>query len=167
MSHRKVYSQGSIPFSWEDTPGVCKVTHHHDCRPFDIRLHALKLTSSQSSISPTSWDSARVSADHDMKIPLPPCPLLQPPRRSTSIKLGHELQEDPFLVAYKECTKSVETGYKPPPPQIKKGNNNIGFKLWKSKFSCKNSSEVIDQGNILNLSQLPPLPRFNASPRIR
>lgn len=152
MSHRKVYSQGSIPFSWEDTPGVCKVTGHQDFRPINITtLHALQLTSSQSPIS-------------DMKIPLPPCPLLQPPRRSTSLK-GHELQEDPFLVAYKECTKSVETCHKQPPPQIKKGNTNIGFKLWKGKsiFSCKNSCGVTDQGNILKLSQLPPLPKFNAS----
>ncbi|KAM4117728.1 hypothetical protein ACJW30_02G147800 [Castanea mollissima] len=25
MSHRKVHSQGSIPFSWEDKPGICKI----------------------------------------------------------------------------------------------------------------------------------------------
>lgn len=147
MGHRKVYSQGSIPFSWEDEPGVCKIAHQECPTPIDVRrlhLHALKLTSSK---SPT----------RDIKIPLPPCPQhVQPPRRSTS-KKGHLWQQeevDPFLVAYNECTKSVTSSKKA---------GIIGSKLRKTKsiLSCKNSCEV-KEGNILKLShQLPSLPRYH------
>lgn len=150
MGHRKVYSQGSVPFSWEDQPGVCKATHQ-EC-PIDIRLHALKLISSQSPSAP-----AKVSADDIKNIPLPPCPI-QPPRRSNSKK---QEEVDPFLVAYKECTKvNVKSGKAS--SESKKGNCTLGSKLRKTKsiFSCKNSSEV-EQGNILKLSQLPSLPRYN------
>ncbi|KAE8000014.1 hypothetical protein FH972_004386 [Carpinus fangiana] len=141
MGHRKVDSQGSVPFSWEDQPGVCKATHHQEC-PIDIRLHALKLTSSQSPIASTPAKK---------NIPPPPCPI-QPPRRSNSKK---QEEVDPFLVAYNQCTKVVKS-------ESKKANCTLGSKLRKTKsiFSCKNSCEV-EQGNILKLSQLPSLPRYN------
>ncbi|GMY11958.1 hypothetical protein FCV25MIE_07197 [Fagus crenata] len=151
MSHRKVHSQGSIPFSWEDKPGICKVTHQ--VCPADIRQHSLKLTSSQSS-TPCLSDGAKVSAQ-DLKIPLPPCPVLLPPRRSISLK-GLRWQEDPFLVAYKECTKSVKSDTKPSGASNKAVVSNI--RKTKSMFWCKNSCEV-KEDNILKFPRLPPLPR--------
>ncbi|XP_062101576.1 uncharacterized protein LOC133807328 isoform X2 [Humulus lupulus] len=102
MSHRKVYSQGSIPFSWEDKPGISKVATQADLNPRDYRVKALDLTSSASSISIDDPSSAY--SDLKLKIPLPPCPKSQPPSRSNSAK-GLKWQEDPFLLAYKECTK--------------------------------------------------------------
>ncbi|KAL4644562.1 hypothetical protein ACB092_02G173600 [Castanea dentata] len=154
MSHRKVYSQGSIPFSWEDKPGICKV--NTEC-PTDIRvrLHALKLKSSQSPPAPYISDSitAKVSGQ-DNKIPPPPCPQLQSLRRSTSVK-RHRWQEDPFLVAYKECTKSTVENGKVPSASKKVVESRL--RKTKSIFSCKNSCEV-QEDNTLKFSKLPPLP---------
>nr|POF04917.1 hypothetical protein CFP56_45057 [Quercus suber] len=106
-----------------------------------------------------AWDlqdsttTAKVSAQ-GIKIPLPPCPQLQPPRRSNSIK-GHRWQEDPFLVAYKECTKSAVESGKAPSASKKVVESRL--RKTKSIFSCKNSCEV--QGdNTLKFSKLPPLP---------
>lgn len=133
MSHRKVYSQGSIPFSWEDKPGISKVT---------------------------------TNQEHEtMKIPLPPCPS-KPPRRSTSSK-DFKWQEDPFLVAYKECTKTVNNGKLSSSTTtthghdgVKKGCVVIGSKLRKTKFmfSCKSSCDARED-NFIKLCNLPPLPR--------
>lgn len=155
MSHRKVHSQGSIPFSWEDKPGICKV--NTEC-PSDIRvrLHALKLKSSQSPATPRISDStttAKVSAQ-DIKIPLPPCPRLQPPRRSSSVK-GNRWQEDPFLVAYRECTKSPVESSKVPSASKKVVESRL--RKTKSIFSCKNSCEI-QEDNTLKFFKLPPLP---------
>lgn len=99
MSHRKVLSQGNVPFSWEKKPGVSK-----------------------------SDDMVDSEYDAVSKIPLPPCRVQ--PRYSignTSGNGGRRWEvEDPFMVAYKECTKSVK---------------NNGKKKKKSKllfgFSCK------------------------------
>ncbi|KAJ9170533.1 hypothetical protein P3X46_018634 [Hevea brasiliensis] len=160
MSHRKVYSQGSIPFSWEDMPGVSKAIHQ------DTGLHVLNLSSSSSPNTTSSiphdsdTSSLKVSSAHqDKKIPLPPCQNLQlPPGRSTSAKVG-SWQEDPFIAAYKECTKNVRNGNKPQPSEKKK--NVTGSKGRKSRLilSCKNSCDVTDD-NLVRLSNLPPIPRY-------
>lgn len=120
MSEKKVQSKGSIPFAWEDKPGIRKTTHpKHDCS--DINITSEK-------------------AIEDMKIPLPPC-LSQPSLRSNSGK-GFRWQQDPFLVAYKECTKLEnlqELG-----SDRKKGTvgSNYSIKKSRSIFSCKNSYDA-------------------------
>ena len=117
MSHRKVYSQGNIPFAWEDKPGISKATHQ-DC-PKSFRVQALDLTTSSSSSLSSNKQQFNshhhpisVSTTTAMKIPLPPCPALsQPPSRSSSAKgLKWQDQQDPFLLAFKECTKPVKNG---------------------------------------------------------
>lgn len=90
----------------------------------------------------------------EKKIPLPPCPL-QGPRRSTSEKeKGFRWQEDPFLVAYKECTKSEKN--------CKVGRKNkkgVGsnFRLSRSIFSCRSANDVKDDIYV-KLPPFPPLP---------
>ncbi|KAL5755128.1 hypothetical protein ACOSP7_023348 [Xanthoceras sorbifolium] len=154
MSHRKVYSQGSIPFSWEDKPGVSRI-NHQEC-PSDTRIHALNLVS-----------SAKPSPDHfqvqERKIPLPPCPS-QPctTQRSASSKgLTGWWQEDPFLVAYKECTKNTRNVKLTSSTECKR-STTVGSKTRKKKskfiFSCKNSCDVKDD-NLVMLPNLPPLPK--------
>ncbi|GLU20160.1 hypothetical protein SLE2022_363720 [Rubroshorea leprosula] len=135
MSHRKVNSQGSIAFSWEDKPGIAKATHP------DLPLHALNPTVTTQSL------------------PLPPpCPSLQSPTpsRNTSLKGLRLRREDPFLAAYKECTKTVRNIGK----LASESKKNGGLKVRKIKFSfsCKNSSEVVED-NSVRLSNLPPLPK--------
>ncbi|KAI4327317.1 hypothetical protein L6164_019793 [Bauhinia variegata] len=146
MSHRKVHSHGSIPFSWEDKPGVSKTANrdysiHVGLGSVDAAVHQ-KLTTQAAAI------------EDDKKIPLPPCPL-QPPPRSTSGK-GLRWQQDPFLVAYKECTKT---------DKLKKktlGSANSKVRKTKSIFSCKASTDAKDD-HFVKLPRLPRLPRDHRS----
>ncbi|KAJ0039859.1 hypothetical protein Pint_27851 [Pistacia integerrima] len=138
MSHRKVHSQGSVPFSWEDKPGVSRISRE-DCSS-DKGLHAFHLASS-TSLAPADSNTCNPSVT-DIKIPLPPCP-------SQQLGLIGWWQEDPFLAAYKECTKNAR-------------RSSVGSKLPRKKskfiFSCKNSCEVRED-NLVRLSNLPPLPK--------
>lgn len=140
----KVHSQGSVPFSWEDTPGVSKATHQ-EC-PANIGNTALNRP-------------PQLSIQH-LEIPLPPY-LAQPPRISTSSKGLWGQEEDPFLAAYRECTKSVESAKKP--KNSKKGFD-VGRRKWKFTLSCKHSCDVEDD-SLMMLSHLPPLPKERAKVR--
>ncbi|XVE86963.1 hypothetical protein DITRI_Ditri18aG0077900 [Diplodiscus trichospermus] len=156
MSHRKVHSQGNIPFSWEDKPGISKsfkVTHNDQYCPIDVGFCA----HNQTTPADTSESSTKILV-HDKKVPPPPpCSIQQPPKRSTSVKGLRWWQEDPFLAAYKVCTKSGGNGKLP-----SEGRKNGGSKLLVRKkritFSCKDSSDVRDD-NLVILSHLPRLPK--------
>lgn len=150
MSHRKIHSQGSVPFSWEDKPGVSRISRQ-DC----------------ASASPDSADSGAFNDKAcvgEIKIPLPPCPTQQPLHKSVSSKgLIGWWEEDPFLAAYKECTKSARSTIKMSTSEMCKRSGVGANKLpWKksNKFilSCKNSCEVRED-NFVRLSNLPPLPK--------
>ncbi|KAF5747284.1 hypothetical protein HS088_TW05G00004 [Tripterygium wilfordii] len=151
MGHRKVDSPGSIPFSWEDSPGVSKVithSHHHNNNVHDYETPPCSIIKKASSIPP------------------PPCPSLlmqQPPRRSRSAKgFGRLWQlEDPFLAAYKECTKRTSTTAHAGDPDHKTSSKK-SFKSMKSNlvFSCKTTSSCdVRNDNLVRLIDLPPLPR--------
>ncbi|KAA8528440.1 hypothetical protein F0562_035795 [Nyssa sinensis] len=103
MSNNKVHLQGNVPFSWENKPGVSKITCH-DC-PADEGHFKVKV------LPPPPCPPENIAAKasyHDLQIPLPPCPF-QPPSRSSS-RRGIRKEDDPFLTAYKECTKSTRKG---------------------------------------------------------
>ncbi|XVF61398.1 hypothetical protein PTKIN_Ptkin08bG0126300 [Pterospermum kingtungense] len=156
MSHINVQSHGYIPFSWEDKPGVSKskVTHNDECT-IDIGFYVLNQTLP---LSDSGGSPAKINVIHDKKIPPPPpCSINLPPKRSTSVKGLRWGQEDPFLAAYKECTKRGGDGNK----SLREGRKNGGAKFvrkMKIIFSCKDSSDVIDD-NLLRLVNLPPLPK--------
>ncbi|KAJ8765594.1 hypothetical protein K2173_014716 [Erythroxylum novogranatense] len=159
MSHRKVNSQGSIPFSWEDSPGVSKLTMIHPV-PIDVDLHGVGVISApQLPKSPSSrrvFESfPQVSSEEEKRIPLPPCPKPQAPCRSSSLKGFKWWQEDPFFAAYKECTKNVKS-------RKLTGENKTRTVVSKTKkgklsFSCKNSCDV-QENNMVRLPNLPPIP---------
>ncbi|KAL9378704.1 hypothetical protein Peur_030039 [Populus x canadensis] len=157
MSHRKVYSQGSIPFSWEDSPGVSKVIHKEYTT--DIGLNAVNISSPTSPmLFPHDSDTSyKVLGSHGIKIPLPPCvsAKIEPPRRSKSVKGFRWWQEDPFLAAYRECTKNARNG-----KLSSESKKNVRSKLRKSRliFSCKDSCDVQDD-NLVMLANLPAIPR--------
>ena len=137
MSHSKAHSRGIIPFSWENKPGVSKLVTNQECHTEGDFL--LKLP------TPPCPSEATTISGHDLQIPLPPC-VFQSPSRSSS-KKGLRKHEDPFLAAYKECTKS----------NIGKGKSlkyDVG--LWFGKkmlaFSCKCSCSVRDD-NLGRISQ--------------
>ncbi|XVF17488.1 hypothetical protein REPUB_Repub10bG0127000 [Reevesia pubescens] len=158
MSHRVVHSQGNIPFSWEDKPGVSKsskVTLYDQKCPIDMGLYALNQTPPPSDAS----GSTNILV-HDKKVPPPPpCSIQLPPKRSTSVKGLRWWQEDPFLAAYEKCTKYGEIKGK----LSSEGRKNGGSKFLlarkkKISFSCKNSSDFRDD-NLVRISNLPPLPK--------
>ncbi|XVE82964.1 hypothetical protein DITRI_Ditri16bG0047700 [Diplodiscus trichospermus] len=155
MSHRKDHSLGNIPFSWEDKPGLSKsskVTH------FDEGLYTLnqELPPSDSDIP-----STEILVQHQKVPPPPPCSIQLPPKRSTSVKSlkSWRWQEDPFLAAYKVCTKSGGND-KLSSEGMKSGCSKFLVRKKKIRFfSCKKSSDVRDN-NLLKLSNSdPPLPK--------
>ncbi|GFY93704.1 hypothetical protein Acr_09g0001500 [Actinidia rufa] len=138
MSHKKVHSKGNVPFLWEDIPGVPKITGPIAKRRMPSRAPTLPPR-------PPNYNP-KVTA-REMKIPLPPR-LVQPLHTSSSMK-GLGKKEDPFLVALKECTKSVTSGK----ASVERKNRCHGFKARKIKFSafsCKGSCGVKD-GNLARL----------------
>lgn len=139
MSRSKAHSWGTIPFSWENKPGASKVTQQECPTKGDF---VLKLPPPP---CPSS-ETATTNSVHDFQIPLPPC-AFHPPSRNSSRK-GLRKQEDPFLAAYKECTKSIRNG--------KSVKNDVGFGFRKNMldFSCKRSCSVQDD-SLVRISQLP------------
>ncbi|GFQ00903.1 hypothetical protein PHJA_002234200 [Phtheirospermum japonicum] len=134
----KVHSQGNIAFSWENKPGVSKVTrqdHHHNRAPRKLPP------------PPCPPVNARVWVP-DLQIPLPPCPFQPPPRRSS--RKGLKKMDDPFLIAYKEVTKSTKKGKS---LGGNKGDQEHGVMKNMSIFSCKQSSCIVDENSTIRLSQ--------------
>ena len=89
MSFHGSHSLGNVPFSWENKPGVSKVTPSFE--------EPLKLPP-----PPCSTDSPKLAV-HGLYVPLPPCPF-QPPRRISPKKGMSRREDDPFLAAYMECS---------------------------------------------------------------
>ncbi|PIN04017.1 hypothetical protein CDL12_23450 [Handroanthus impetiginosus] len=166
----KVHSDGNVPFSWENKPGVSKLaaSNPQDCHhlapspklspppyPENSRVsfrHDLQIPLQQDDYHhyaprpklpppPCHPENSRVSF-HDLQIPLPPC-AFQPPSRSSS-KKGLKKIDDPFLIAYKEVTKST-----------RKGDQGLGLMKNMSIFSCKKSSCRVAEDSVVRLSQLP------------
>ncbi|KAK4756434.1 hypothetical protein SAY87_006561 [Trapa incisa] len=145
MSHMKVYSHGSIPFSWEDSPGVRKPqTPRHE---------------QGSIVSGTSGDAF----SHKYSPIPPPPPRVAGTRRMTISGMGicrrkEAAEEDPFLRAYKECTRDVPTATKLPghskKPKPKAGLRKNAWYI----LTCRRSVDVVEE-SIARLSHLPSLPR--------
>ncbi|KAG2692423.1 hypothetical protein I3760_08G053500 [Carya illinoinensis] len=141
-NYSKVQWRETIPFLGETKPGVSMNTHKECLTEEDFAFN----------LPPPPYRSetaARVLA-HDIQIPLPPC-TFQPPSRSSSRKVLRKQDHDPFLAAYRECTKSSNGGNsKLPKNGVKSGlrkNMLIGL-------SCKWSCSARD-GNLVRISQLP------------
>lgn len=137
----KVHSQGNVPFSWENEPGVSKAAppqDHHNLPPPKLPP------------PPCPPENSRVSY-HDLQIPLPPC-AFQPPSRSSSMKGLKKTHDDPFLIAYKEVTKSTKKGKS---LSANKGDQVFGLMKNISIFSCKQSSCSVAEDSVVRLSQLP------------
>ena len=141
MNQSKIHSQGNVPFAWENKPGVCKARRDDEDCPTDTGHFVIKLQP-----PPCPLEKGRPSV-HGSQIPLPPCTFQGPPSRNSS-KKGHlRKQEDPFLAAYKECTKNTRKGHG--------GKTHLGRSSM-FNLSCKHSCNVRDD-NLVSKSRLSAL----------
>ncbi|KAK7310755.1 hypothetical protein RJT34_08466 [Clitoria ternatea] len=142
MSQQARYRlEGKVSFSWEKKPGVAKVT---SLIPKEQELPPPPCTM-EASIAKNPIH------DFQIEIPLPPC-AFQPPYYRTSSKRGLWVQhDDPFVAAYKECTKSKKHAKM----NKKLTRNGIGSRVKKSMcfLSCYQSCTVRDN-NLVRISYL-------------
>ncbi|KAK4767962.1 hypothetical protein SAY87_003103 [Trapa incisa] len=137
-------NQGKVPFSWEDLPGVSK-TGTDQKPPY---FAANKLQPPPYKQGPST---RKVSSTQMQRIPLPPCPFQpRPPTPAPSRRnSGKKEDDDPFLLAYRECTKDACAAEK---TQSKHGGGSGTIRKRLSALSCKQSSCSVRDGNLVRLS---------------
>lgn len=136
MNHRKIRSQGYIPFSWEEKPGIPKFINRHKSK-----------SSSEATTVGFGFDNPKTTPEKNegssdaraQLLRIAPPPGL--PRRSCS---GKD-RDDPFVTALKSCTKG----------EAKKEKKNLSKS---GLFSCKESCSVRND-NLVKFSKLPPIPK--------
>ncbi|KAG5535465.1 hypothetical protein RHGRI_023285 [Rhododendron griersonianum] len=156
MSHRKVHSQCTVPFLWEEIPGVPKSNFAH---------HSSNNLPPPDSSPPSDHYSPKLSAHEMNVIPLPPpCPLqsMHNYKRSSSFRGKLAKQEDPFVAALKECTKGTGRSGRAAAGRSKNtggGTTYVGLKGRQSRFgfSCMCSDDV-SVDNLVRLATVPLLP---------
>ncbi|EXC25270.1 hypothetical protein L484_003758 [Morus notabilis] len=141
MSNNKVHSRGNVPFSWEKKPGISKETTQTKClveEDFVLRPPPPPC--------PPPVISATLSV-HDLLLPPPPGVL---PRSSSAKGLGKQ-DEDPFLAAFKECTKSTTKGKSSHRFDLRSGIRSL-FTIAAPCKSPRNCS--VRNDNMVRVSQL-------------
>ncbi|MCD9560858.1 hypothetical protein HAX54_019666, partial [Datura stramonium] len=102
MNKKEVQSKVNVPFSWENKQGVSNYKVKPTNLDYDIQFTPTKPL-------PLSKNTKDLDCD-GLKIPPPPCFYERPvPRlRNSSSRRGLKKQDedDPFYIAYKECTKT-------------------------------------------------------------
>ncbi|PON65556.1 hypothetical protein PanWU01x14_115680 [Parasponia andersonii] len=106
--------------------------------------------------------AARKSLD-GYQIPPPPGSSFhhQPLFRSSSAKggLARKMEKDPFLAAFRECTKSARKGNKTKTTSLSQRLFDLRFGIMRSLFGvvpCKNpGSCAVRDDNLVRVSQLP------------
>ncbi|KAL5706660.1 hypothetical protein ACHQM5_024801 [Ranunculus cassubicifolius] len=144
MNQSKVYSQGNVPFSWENKPGISKVKYSSS----DVK-GKLPPPPYHSDSSPKVLGGQETL----LQVPLPPC-LFQTPVRSSSRKGGlrrKDEDDDPFFAAYKEVTKSGKQG-KLGKSSSKKGSSRAKEGRTGGLFSCKHSCSVREDSLVVKMS---------------
>lgn len=167
-SKLQFYSRGTVPFSWENKPGVSKLSHSKT----EPKTEYYFFKDDDYTLPPPP----RVSFHGDYQLPLPPpCTFQQPISRNSSMKAlisNKPETEDPFQVAIRECTKSINKGgssgggeavagkgkIKTPSSSSPSPKYNGGFgsgvrSLFES-LSCKRSSSVRDD-SLVKVSRVP------------
>lgn len=143
---KKVHSSRSVAFSW--VRKALPSPHHGNNTGSSGQAAVPQKSSPPPPITANVSDETPPAIHQDMKIPPPPCRSQPPPRRRTFWK-AFRRQHDPFLVAYKECTKTPALGDK-----VGVGFNSIAGKS-RVSFSCKTSVDARDD-HFLKPSSMPP-----------
>ncbi|MFS7978003.1 hypothetical protein Hanom_Chr10g00910581 [Helianthus anomalus] len=147
-------TQGNIPFTWENRPGVRKDYSSTKegrlppppCKDHDnfstregrrVSLHDNSSTK-EGRLPPPPYENLNKATCQDLGLPLPPC--VFQPRLKSSLSRRSNKDDDPFLMAYKECTKSHKKS------SLMRKNSLFG--------SCKYSCNLRDD-SIVRVSQIP------------
>nr|GMC57615.1 uncharacterized protein LOC18772093 [Ipomoea batatas] len=158
MSHRRIFSQGNVPFSWEEKPGVSKFNHQKTPSATDV---------------PDKHDEF-VDLGKPLLPPPPPSAAPTPGRRS-SPSLKGMIRDDPFMVAFVKCTKNQNSktvhNNNSGDHQRKKisSYSSVGLSSKKGRrllFFCKNAFADVEVDNLMKYSNLPPLPGHKDSIRL-
>lgn len=126
----------SIPFSWESKPGLCKVTYQKN-----------ELRCSNIVLQPPPCSSSRTA--HNKQNPVDGPNFIFCAVQSSSVRnrlFGLESQtEDPFVEAYKKCTKTPEVSFmrKQPCKHTKSSGSRPNVMKYMDFFSCKFSSSHV------------------------
>lgn len=145
ITYDEIYYEGKVkvPFSWEYKPGFPKVNHQN----FDTN-HDTKLVLQP---PPCSLSKKLPHRDEENL-----CVVQRTLRRASSFKMESRSQkdEDPFVEAYKKCTKSpfIVEAYKKctKSPFLVQGknrdqkNNWFNFRKYMHFLSCKYCDDVIN-----------------------
>ncbi|KEH39999.1 hypothetical protein MtrunA17_Chr1g0152201 [Medicago truncatula] len=145
-----------ISFSWEKKPGIPKESVNTNGENLIQRENEFLPKLPLPPISSLEGATTPRKLVHDFQIPLPPC-AFQPPYYRTSSKKGIWVQDDdPFLAAYKECTKSQKSGKRDKKMSRPGSSSFCESRLVKnmSFFSCKRSCNVRDN-NLVRISHSP------------
>ncbi|CAN4095318.1 unnamed protein product [Withania somnifera] len=150
MNKKDVQYKGNVSFSWENKPGVLTSKVTQTKFDYDIQF---------SPLNPLPLSKNTRDLDfHGLNIPPPPCFYERPPRLRSSSRRGFKKQDDdPFYMAYKECSKTSRKGRFL--GGLSKDDCFIGMKknnYMSSVFSCKHSCGVREDSVVMiNLSHLP------------
>ncbi|KAI3417382.1 uncharacterized protein J3R85_014510, partial [Psidium guajava] len=143
--------RGNVPFAWENKPGVSKATTRSDREDSPLLPPIEDRRQFPTKLPPPPCRTVDCVREMRIPLPLPPC-IFQPPTRSSSKKGGKKQDDDPFLAAYKECTKGTKAGHRH--KSSKHDDGRLGFGLRKhviANFSCKRSCSVRDD-NLVRVS---------------
>ncbi|CAJ2675315.1 unnamed protein product [Trifolium pratense] len=142
-----IYYEGNInvPFSWEYKPGLSKVTNPNY---YDTN-HATKLVLQPPPCSLSKSDHHRFR-DEEKYIPVDLCAVQSTLLRLSSFKLESKYQkeEDPFVEAYKNCTKSPFIVQGQHRDQKNNGFNWPSLRKYMHILSCKYSNDVISHKSV-------------------
>ncbi|KAL9666292.1 hypothetical protein QQ045_000620 [Rhodiola kirilowii] len=157
MDEGGVHSQRTtVAFSWENKPGVSKVVATDEEEREDgggykiVAINKLPLPPCPSD-KPNKF---KLHQGEPLHVPLPPSAFDQRPLRSLS-KRGFKIEDDPFLMAYKECTKSSRSQRKSSSSWSSKSSH---VKTLLGYFSCKASSRSVRDGSTVRSPQPIPSP---------
>lgn len=158
MSNSKVHSQGNVPFSWENQPGISKKTYEEDNQQYsrdDDGYYYKQLLPPPPPCHPILENPHKPKID--LQIPLPPCPIQYKLKLSRSNSTGSRKglkrsnDEDPFFAAYKECTKTKSRSISTAKSRSITASKSSGFGI----FSCKNSCGVKEDSLIRSHHRQP------------
>ncbi|KAK2452661.1 hypothetical protein P8452_00383 [Trifolium repens] len=149
ITYNDIYYEGKInvPFSWEYKPGLSKVTTPNNYHTNHATSTKLVLQPPPCSLSKSHHHRFR---DEEKHIPVDLCAVQSTLLRISSFKLESKYQkeEDPFVEAYKNCTKSPFIVQEQNRDKKNNGFNWPSLRKYMHILSCKYSNDVISHKDV-------------------